>query len=687
MSSTTASSSPRQMPTFCWTRIARSSPLPRRLLAATLPPKKTASSRACPASHHRSHPAASPPPSASPPAPSAWAPTPPHSPPPSPRASASCPPAPRTATSTKSPRTPSASPTPSRSASRRSRPPSIAQFDPTYKPHAATPALRRRHQLGAGHGLLPLAHQKTGKPWRLPTEAEWEYVARAGGTKIFGASDTPIPLDQPNAFGVENMGVGRPEWTLDGTRPTNPASRPIPSAPHPAMTKAIRGGGLDWRHTANEDLTRPQRPRHRALLLARRQPRQPAHRPTPPKTATSASASCRRPMPDQPTPRPPQSYFFETAVHQLTITGAPALSKPIDHPDAQKPFYRTHELFPNLAGKSMPDVGWRLGLAPGLGINYHNSAIQVLPNGDLLAAYYNTPDSEDDPDQTVMVLRRRAGTEDWDMPEPFPLFADAGLAAPVIWNDPKFQSQPGGRIWFFWGFARLIGAPPFAFATSTDNGATWSAAQFPVLPRAHRPLRLAAHQLHRPRQGRHHLHAHRLHRPRLRRQRLHLRRLEVHRRRPTWSDTGGRTAGRHTTIVFAQRTATSSASAARTPTSTAACPSPPPRRRQDLDQIQDSPSIPLASGERPSVIRLARRQTLLRRRLQSDERETHPQGRRLRRALLRRRQDLDHQAPSLQHPHRRLHHRHPGPRRHHPHRHHQEHRQLRDRTQRSLAAR
>ena len=29
---------------------------------------------------------------------------------------------------------------------------------------------------------------------------------------------------------------------------------------------------------------------------------------------------------------------------------------------------------------------------------------------------------------------------------------------------------------------RLIGAPPFAFATSADNGATWSAAHFPVFP-------------------------------------------------------------------------------------------------------------------------------------------------------------------------------------------------------------
>ena len=82
-----------------------------------------------------------------------------------------------------------------------------------------------------------------------------------------------------------------------------------------------------------------------------------------------------------------------------------------------------------------------------------------------LGASYD--DNEDDPDQTVMVMRRRAGAEDWDMPEPWPDFADAACAAPVFWNDR-------GHLWLFFGFPRLIGAPPFAFTTSDDNGATWA---------------------------------------------------------------------------------------------------------------------------------------------------------------------------------------------------------------------
>jgi hypothetical protein len=196
----------------------------------------------------------------------------------------------------------------------------------------------------------------------------------------------------------------------------------------------------------------------------------------------------------------------------------------------------------------MPEVGWKLGLAPGLGVNYHNSAIQVLPNGDLLAAYYNAPVNEDDPDQTILVMRRRAGAEDWDMPEPFPMFADAALAGPVIWND---AAHPG-KIWMFWGFPRLIGAGPFCYATSTDNGATWSQVTFPYFPK---PIGAYVSQpidsIVRAKDGT-----------------IYIPTDSTGKdddgngsisvvwatkdEGKTWYDTGGRTAGRHTTIVIAK---------------------------------------------------------------------------------------------------------------------------------------
>ena len=70
----------------------------------------------------------------------------------------------------------------------------------------------------------------------------------------------------------------------------------------------------------------------------------------------------------------------------------------------------------------MRAVGWKIGLAPGLGVAYHNSAVVVCDNGDLLAAYYNTPKEENDPDQSIVMLRLRYGAEDWEMPELWPDF-------------------------------------------------------------------------------------------------------------------------------------------------------------------------------------------------------------------------------------------------------------------------
>lgn len=429
-------------------------------------------------------------------------------------------------------------------------PAEFQRFDPHYRAPDATPAYAAGVSWEQAMAYCAWLTRKTGKPWRLPTEAEWEYVARAGGTHLFGTADTAVPLDQPNAFGVANQEVGRPEWTLDWYGPYQPGPVTDPTGVAQSMTRAIRGGGLDWRHTATKttpDLNLPAT----APYYSR-----PGNRASAPPSYTTPTGNIGFRVVQAPLPKdnfvPAMRPFFQTAVKQQTLLGAPALSMAVDTPDNSRPFYRTHELFPNLNGKNMAAVGWKLGLARGLGVGYHNSAIQVLPNGDLLAAFYNTPDYEDDPDQTVMTMRRRAGQQDWDMPEPWPIFADAGLAAPVIWNDAAQRARAGGETWFFWGFARLIGAPPFAWTTSADNGATWTGAHFPVFPQpvgryVSQPINsivrgpdgaiyLPTDSTGRDSDGNGSVSA-------------------VWRSADdgkTWSDTGGRTAGRHTTIVFAR---------------------------------------------------------------------------------------------------------------------------------------
>lgn len=87
--------------------------------------------------------------------------------------------------------------------------------------------------------------EKTGKPYRLPTEAEWEFAARGGRPALrnvegrvncykcwegWSHKSEPVAQFPPNGFGLYDMLGNVMEWTMDCWRPRHDAPFIPPSA-------------------------------------------------------------------------------------------------------------------------------------------------------------------------------------------------------------------------------------------------------------------------------------------------------------------------------------------------------------------------------------------------------------------------------------------------------------------------
>jgi formylglycine-generating enzyme required for sulfatase activity len=103
----------------------------------------------------------------------------------------------------------------------------------------------------------------TGRRYRLPTEAEWEYACRAGTTTTFSFGDDRSKLDEyawhednsdetyhkvaekkPNPWGLYDMHGNVAEWTQDAYAPydSKPAANPMVE-PKSLYPRVVRGGG------------------------------------------------------------------------------------------------------------------------------------------------------------------------------------------------------------------------------------------------------------------------------------------------------------------------------------------------------------------------------------------------------------------------------------------------------------
>ena len=151
---------------------------------------------------------------------------------------------------------------------RRRRADAVSRPTPPYVPMdfgmgtSGYPAISMT-QFAARHFTKWLS-MKTGRFYRLPSEAEWEYACRAGTTSAFSFGDGDIDRHArhaenspdgygrvgeltPNPWGLHDMHGNVAEWTLDQYTESYDAERTdaAPNWPTALYPRTVRGGSWD----------------------------------------------------------------------------------------------------------------------------------------------------------------------------------------------------------------------------------------------------------------------------------------------------------------------------------------------------------------------------------------------------------------------------------------------------------
>jgi hypothetical protein len=314
---------------------------------------------------------------------------------------------------------------------------------------------------------------KEGKPYRLPTEAEWEYACRAGtitkywtgnslpighqrnqwtetGSKAVNAKDRALRSSKGNAnvslrvavtpvnpWGLYAMHGNVEEWVYDWYGPHTTGELTDPIGPADGMFKVTRGGShntsLKYLRSANRSATLPT---DMNWLIGFRvvQAPLPKSEPGPAEAMTMNDLSVKVEFADWSEP----------------------LNRPVFHEPI--PFVRTDDSHP----------------VPSQLTHHHCPTLTWCANGDLLAAWYATI-SEIGREMVIASSRLRHGRDEkwaaqWDVAQLFFGPADRNTTGTCLMNDGQ------GRLYFF----NAIGDSGhhrdqcLIMSTSEDSGRTWA---------------------------------------------------------------------------------------------------------------------------------------------------------------------------------------------------------------------
>ena len=309
--------------------------------------------------------------------------------------------------------------------------------------------------------------RKEGLPYRLPTEAEWEYACRAGTKTAFSTGATlpgeflknpdnswypephssrgreeVVPLHvgrtPANLWGLFDMHGNVEEWCLDWYGPYEASEQTDPVGRADGDFKVTRGGSHGtvafYLRSANRSGALPN---DKSALVGFR--------------VVLSEMPVAKPLPAPASP-----------VGRTIAQKAPAgLRK---GPDAQTPFFQGPRQYVKIAPNSF---------GPLFSGHNHDPGIAECGNGDLLAIWYTTV-TERGRETALAASRLRFGESEWEQAFPFWDAPDRNDHAPSLWFDGR------GTLYQFLGLSSAATWGPLAVTmrTSTDQGATWSRARF-----------------------------------------------------------------------------------------------------------------------------------------------------------------------------------------------------------------
>ncbi|HUW17803.1 MAG TPA: SUMF1/EgtB/PvdO family nonheme iron enzyme [Sedimentisphaerales bacterium] len=330
--------------------------------------------------------------------------------------------------------------------------------------------------------------EKEGLPYRLPTEAEWEYCCRAGTTSVFSTGETlPKPFHKnvirswypdprtadeiidpkwvnrketvlpcltvgqtpANPWGLYDMHGNVEEWCYGSYGPYEASLQVDPVGRAEGNFKVTRGGShsteLYYLRCCNRMGTLPE---DRSWYVGFR--------------IVLGEMRKTKPLPEM----APQRYQLDVKQEILAASAK--------RPDANKPYFKGPRPYVKIPPNSK---------GPLFSNHNHDPAIVECPNGDLLAIWYSCVE-EDGREVALAASRLRYGQEKWEPASPFWDTPDRNDHCPGLWFDGR------ETIYHFNGLsaAATWGNLAIILRTSKDNGVTWSRARLIVPEHGYRQM-------------------------------------------------------------------------------------------------------------------------------------------------------------------------------------------------------